>query len=62
MLCVISLMYEGAISSLNCTEREYKKTQIAVYVFNTAVTLKEGQDHQTWYESVDPKQAYNHAA
>ena len=25
----------------------------------THVTLKLGQGHQTWYELVDPKQAYN---
>ena len=24
-------------------------------------TLKQGQDHQTWYELADPKQVYNNA-
>ena len=34
---------------------------MAVYHSDTAVTLKYGQGHQTWYELVDPKQGYNYA-
>lgn len=37
------------------------KYKIAVYVFHTHVTLKHGQHQQTWYDSADPKQGYNHA-
>ena len=29
-------------------------------VFDTAMTLKQGQDHQTCYESVDHKQGHDH--
>ena len=32
------------------------KKQLAVYDFDTTVTLKQSQGHQTWYELVDPKQ------
>lgn len=27
---------------------------------DTLVALKQGQSHQTWYESVDPEPKYNH--
>lgn len=29
-------------------------------VFDTVITLKQGQDHQTYYESVDHKQGHDH--
>ena len=38
-----------------------KKKQFAIYDSDTPVTLKQGQDHQTWYKLVDPKQGYNYA-
>ena len=44
---------------LNHTGHEFKK--IAVYVFNTHVTLKQGESHQIWYDYVDSKQGSNHA-
>ena len=33
----------------------------AVYISDTHVTLKQGQDHQTYNDNVNPKQGYNHA-
>ena len=36
------------------------KKQFAVMIL-TPVTMKQGQGHQTWYDSVDPKQGYNNA-
>ena len=30
-------------------------------IFDTPVTLKQDQDHQTWYELVDTKQGYDNA-
>ena len=30
-----------------------------MYDSDTPVTLKEGEDHQTWYDVVNPKQGYN---
>ena len=35
----------------NCSGQESKK-RFAVYESDTAVTLKQGQDYQTWYELV----------
>ena len=32
-----------------------------MYVFETLVTLKQGQGHKTLYDLVDPKQGYNQA-
>ena len=29
--------------------------------FDTPVILKQDQDHQTWYDLIEPKQGYNHA-
>ena len=37
-----------------------KKLKTTIHSFTT-MTSKQGQDLQTWYESVDPMQAYNHA-
>ena len=37
------------------------KTHYAVYVSDTPVTLKQSQSHQSWNESVNPNQSYNHA-
>ena len=36
------------------------KTLLAVYFTDTPVTLQQNLDHQTWYESTDPRQGYNH--
>ena len=35
------------------------KNKFAVYDYDTPVTFKQGQGHQSWYEFVDPKQGYN---
>ena len=35
--------------------------QFAVYDSDISVTMKKGQDHETWYELLDPKQGYNQA-
>ena len=35
--------------------------QFAVYIFDTPVTLKQGQGHETYNDNVDPKQGYSHA-
>ena len=32
-----------------------------VNIFDTTVTLKQDQGHQTLKDNVDPKQCYNHA-
>ena len=45
---------------LNYSGQE-SKALLAAYDDDTAVTLKHGQGHQTWYEVVDPKQGLNHA-
>ena len=37
------------------------KKQVAAYDSDTPVILKQGQDHQTWYKLVEPKQCYNSA-
>ena len=34
--------------------------QFVVYIFDTPVTLKQGQGHETYNDNVDPKQGYNH--
>ena len=34
--------------------------QFAVYIFDTPVTLKQGQGHETYNDNVDPKQGYSH--
>ena len=36
-------------------------TQLAVYIPDTPVTLKQRQGRQTWNDNVDPLQGYNHA-
>ena len=45
---------------MNFSGQECRK-QFAVYGSDTPVILKQSQDHQTWYKSVDPKQGYNQA-
>ena len=34
--------------------------QFAVYISDTPVTLRQSQGHQTYNDSVDAKQGYNH--
>ena len=36
-----------------------QNTQVAVYVSDTPVTLKQSQAHQTYNVNVDPKQGFN---
>ena len=48
------------IQLLNYGGQESKK-QFAGYDSNTLLTLKRGQGHQIWYDSVDPKQGYDSA-
>ena len=38
-----------------------QNTQFAVYISYTHVTLKQSQVHQTYNDSVDPKEGYNRA-
>ena len=55
-------MYIATVQCLNYTGKDSKKTnQFTVYVFETLVTLKQGQGHKTLYDLVDPKQDYNQA-
>ena len=46
---------------LHWTRIKKKKIKFAVYDSDTPVTLKQRQDPQTCYESVDSKQDYNQA-
>ena len=55
----MTLMYVATTQHLNNSRQDSKKVQFAVYISDTPVTLKESQDHQTYNEYVDPKQAYN---
>ena len=34
--------------------------QFAAYIYNTPMTLKQNQGHQTWHKLSEPKQGYNH--
>ena len=38
-----------------------KNMQSAVSIFDTPVTLKQNQGHQTYNDNGDPMQGYNHA-
>ena len=58
ILCLIFFRYVRAKQQLNYSRQESEK-QFAVYVSETSVTLKQGQ--QNWYKLVDPKQGYNNA-
>ena len=51
-------MYVRTIQRFNYSGQGPGK-QFAVCGSDTPVTLKQGQDHQTWYELVDPKQGHN---
>ena len=53
-------MHVRTIQHLDNGGQESQK-QVAVYDSDTPVTLKQGQGHQTWYKSVNPKQGYNNA-
>ena len=62
VLYMTCLMSVATILLINYTGKESReKIQFAVYISDTPVTLKEGEGDQTWYESVDHKQDYNHA-
>ena len=37
-----------------------KNMQFAVYISDTSVTLTQSEGHQTYSNSVNPKQGYNH--
>ena len=55
-------MHVATIKFSNYGGQESKK-QFAIYdSSDTPVTFKQGRDHQTWYELVDPKHGYNHAS
>ena len=41
--------------------RNIQNIQLAVYIFDTHVILKQGQGHQTVNDNLKPKQGYNHA-
>ena len=43
---MIFLMYATIIQCLNYNETRMSKTQFAVYVSDTLVTLKQGQGHE----------------
>ena len=51
-------MYVRTIQCFKYSGQKFKK-QFAVYDSDTPVTFKQGQGHQTGYNSVDPKQGYN---
>ena len=53
-------MYIATLQQFDYSGQKSKK-QFAVYDSDTPVTLKQGQDHQTQYDLVDPKQGYNNA-
>ena len=55
VLCLIFLMYVRSIQHLNYGGQESKKKKFAVYDYDIPVTMKQGQDRQTWFELVDPK-------
>ena len=61
LLSLILLMYVRTIQHLNYGGQEIKNKQkrLAVCDSNTPVPLKQGQGHQNWYESEDPKQGYD---
>ena len=46
---------------LNHRRQEPKHIEFTVYIFETPVTLKQSQGHQTYIDNVDSKQGYNHA-
>ena len=52
ILCLIFLMVVRTMQCLNYGGHEPKQ-QFAVNDSDTFVTLKQGQNHQTWYELVD---------
>ena len=35
--------------------------QIAIYISETPLTLKQSHGHQTYNDNVDPEKGYNHA-
>ena len=50
------------LATILCLPRtRIRKTQFAMYVFDTHVTLIRGQSNQIWYQLVDFKQGYNEA-
>ena len=58
---MLFVMYEAIIQCLNYTGQETKKEKLAVCVFDTPVTAKQGRGHWTWYDMIDCKQGYNPA-
>ena len=48
------------IQSITYTRKESEKRNLQQYVTDTPVTLKQSQDHRTWYNSVDFKQGYKY--
>ena len=55
------LNYGGQESKTTTKTNKRTNKQFAVYDSDTSVTLKQGQDNQTWYELVHPKQDYDNA-
>ena len=41
--------------------KKKKKKALSVYDFDIPVTVKQDDDHETWYTLLDPKQGYNHS-
>ena len=58
ILCIIFSVYVATMQYLNSSGQE-SKTQFAVYISDTPLTLKERS--QTYNDNIDPKQYYNHA-
>ena len=52
--CLVFLVYVATILK----RTRIQNTQFAVYISDTHVTLKQGQDHQTKNANVDPKHGY----
>ena len=50
----------ATIQLLNYREQE-SKSQFAVYISDTSVSLKQSQGRKKYNDNVDPKQGYNHA-
>ena len=61
---MIFLMYVATIQNLSTVDRNMNKnlkSQFAVYISDTPVTLKQRQGHQIYNENFVTKQGYNHA-
>ena len=60
ILCMIFSMCSNH-TMFKLQRARIQNTQLAVYIFDTPMNLKQHQGHQTDKDNVDPKQGYNHA-